>query len=53
VARTSNTRIKATSVDMAGVMAKPAMMHRASRFREDANTMRVRLVKKLEHASRT
>jgi hypothetical protein len=32
---------------MAGVMAKRVRMHRVSRFRDEANTMRVRLVKKL------
>ena len=35
------------SVDIEGVMAKRATFHRVTRFRDDANTMRVRLVKKL------
>ena len=32
---------------MAGVMARRPNIHRVSRFRHDAKTMRVRLVKKL------
>jgi hypothetical protein len=32
---------------MAGVMARRPNMYRVSRFRDDAKTMRVRLVKKL------
>ena len=35
------------AVDIAGVMARRVNTHRTSRFRDDANTMRVRLVKKL------
>ena len=35
------------AADMAGVMARRVNMHRVSRIRDDANTMRVRLVKKL------
>jgi hypothetical protein len=35
------------AVDIAGVMARRANTHRTSGFRDDANTMRVRLVKKL------
>jgi hypothetical protein len=35
------------AVDMAGVMARRPNMYRVSRFRDDAKTMRVRLVKKL------
>ena len=44
---TAKHAYRRVAVDMAGVMARRTNMHRVSRFRDDANTMRVRLVKKL------